>query len=289
MNIPSYEFWIGLSIGVLGILVTILIAIYQTKSPRLNVACLHAQDGNPAALACEVRNDGRGEARNVLISFNNMLPVATKVFAGPEVGAQIVEAEAPPDPALGPAAAALRMAFAVQIPRVSAKSTVRFEVRTTDADNQRAAGQVLRIRHEIAGILAEFGTRLKAKYPQLASMWNSDVILAARIKEESFFSPASISYERGIERIPFFTAEEELARANSQDLYARYKAEFIDVFQGKPRFIAPVVRVKTGEGDRTYAIFPPYVPSGLEMKVPVSQLKAEGKMFVYPPVPQTYD
>jgi hypothetical protein len=62
------------------------------------------------------------------------------------------------------------------------------------------------------------------------------------------------------------TDQEALARAHCQDLYARFKAEFIDIFEGRPAFLAPVVRIKTREGERTRALFPPYVRM---QKVPV--------------------
>ena len=283
------EILLGLGIGILGILIAVGIAIYQARSPSLSVVCQPLPDGDPTALECEIHNEGRAEARDVYVSFDHSLPMGTRVFADAEVGAQIVEAEAPPDPTRGPEAALLLTAFSVRIPRVAAKDRVRFQVRTTDPDNQRAARQVLRIRREIASVLSEFGARLRANYPDVAGRWDTDRILDTRIKEENFFSPGRVSYERGRRTVSFFSDEEKLARANCQDLYAQYKKEFLDVFQNRPEFKAPVIKVKTAEGERTYARFPPYLKTSILATFSRDELRRRGKLQFYPPIPESYD
>jgi hypothetical protein len=74
-------------------------------------------------------------------------------------------------------------------------------------------------------------------------------------------------------------------------MLAKYKKEFIDIFQGRPRFRAPVVRIKIREGESTYGIIPSagLVSSFFEGAVPVSELKKKGSLFVPLPVPRSYD
>jgi hypothetical protein len=83
---------------------------------------------------------------------------------------------------------------------------------------------------------------------------------------------------------------ERLAQAINQDLYARYKKEFIDIYQGRPSFKVPVIRIKTSEGESTYASFPPYIPTCLEMVVSKKEVKQAGGALNLPiPVPQSYE
>jgi len=225
----------------------------------------------------------------VTVGFNLMLPIETVIYSAPEIGATLHESDLPPDPAAGPAAAALQRAFAVVVSRVAPKDTVQFELRSLDADNQRAARQVIRITAEIASILAEFGTRLQAQYPELGSLWHTDLIVRARTKRDSFFKPSTLSYELGRFPISALSDDEQLADANCQDLYPRFKREFIDIFQGRPSFVAPVVKVKTAAGARTYATLPPFVNTYVDMAVSPSALQAGATVVLYPPVPESYE
>jgi hypothetical protein len=284
----SSDFWIGLSIGILGILATLAVAWYQRQQPQLAVS-FFSPDDSPARLLCRIHNSGRGEARDVAVGFTFMLPRGARLFAAPELGAKLVEADTPPDPTAGPAAAALQRAFAVQLPRIAPGDTVEFELVTDDPDNQRAAAQIVRIRAAIAPIVAEFGTRLSAFNETLGRLWNTELILQGRRKLEAFFTPATLSYERGRQSISVLSEEEELAAAHCQDLYARFKQMFIDIFQGRPDFTAPVIRIKTGSGDRTYATFPPYVNTHLDMAVPQAVLQPGVTLHLYPPVPEIYE
>ena len=283
------QFLLGLAIGILGILVTIVVAIYQQRSPRLSVEFQIPTDGDPAAIDCLVRNEGRGEARDVILSFRNMLPLDTKVFAAPEVGAELVESESPPDPTLGPAAASLLTAFSVRLPRIASKDHVTFQVRTTNDDNKRAAKQALRIRREMSSVVAEFGMRLKSKHPDETNAWNTDAEMLLQTKEACFFRPSRLSYELGRFDVSLYDDREELVRAKHQDLYARFKKEFLDVFENRPKFKAPVIRIKTSEGNRTCGIMPPYVNAWAQVGVPIGELTQSGSVILYPAVPDSYE
>jgi len=280
--------WVGPAVGAVGILVAIVIALTRNFTPRLTTSFSCPGD-DPAALDCEIANDGRGIARDVFLTFGGMLPMGTQLFAEPELRAEMLESDTPPDPVAGPATAALQRAFAIKIPRIAPKDTIRFQVRTTDPDNVRAAEQIRRIRGVIQQIIHEFGTRLRAEYPNLPLPWQEASILSGRIKEECFFSPLRLSDDRGRYSVIALTDQEALARANCQDLYARFKAEFIDIFQGRPAFLAPVVRIKTREGERTRAILPPYVNTTAYSSASVKDLQRQGSLFVYPSVPISYD
>lgn len=273
----------------LGILVSVGILVYQSRAPLLKVSFRIAEDGNPAILYCDVSNSGRGEARDVYVSFNRMIPMGTKLFFDPEVAAQLIETETPPDPSVGLEAAALQKAFAVSIPRVAPNDTVSFELRTIDEDNLRAAKQVMKIRQEIYIILTKFGSRLKIQFPQIAEFWDTDLIFAARIREENFFLPGILSYERGREKIELLEFDHKLARAHLQDLYKSLKKEFIDLFKNRQRFKAPVIKVKTAKGESTFALMNPFVSTFVPIKASLKELKAKGFLYVTPPIPKSYD
>ena len=276
---------IGLALTIFGLWLT----IRQIRSPNLEVICNPPDDGNPASLNCEIRNTGRGEAKHVSVSFTFSLPLETNVLASPEVGARIVEAQQIPDPHQHPASAALLMAFRIEIPRVAAKDTVKFRVTTANEDNQRAAKHIVKIRREISSIITELGSAIKRKYPDEGKDWNTDLIISARIKGENLFRPGRFSYEKGRKDILYITEEEQLAMASEQDLVSRYKKEFINVFQNRPEFKAPVIRVRTPQGDSTYAIFPPHVRTSLIFEVSRRKIREAGGLIVYPPVPKSYD
>lgn len=282
---PDEQFWVGLGIGVVGIALTIAIAWYQSQVPALQVA-FSVPESTPASLECTVSNFGRGQATEVAVSFAFMLPVGTQVLSDAEVGAVLEEAATPPDPVLGANAAKLRRAFAVRIPRVAPGDAVRFELRTTDPDNLRAAEQTVRIRAEIERVLAEFGGRLAALDASAAVHWNLPLIMSGRAKSDSLFRPAVLSYDKGRLPISALTPAEDEAAAWCQDLYAAFRPALQEILQGRPEFKAPVVRIKTSEGIRTYATFPPFVSTYVEAIVRKPQ-KGE-RVLVYPPVPESY-
>lgn len=283
------DFVVGTLLAIIGILITIIIARYQERSPKISVECHPLPDGDPSAIDCVVSNSGGRAAQDVYVGFTKMLPVGTKVFASPETMVQMIESENPPDPNLTPSTAMSSRAFAIHVPRVAPEDKVVFQVRTIDPDNQRAAKQLTRIREEIIKTLRAFGERLTETNPKEAKNWDIESLISARIKRENLFAPGKFSYDGGRFPITLITEEEEQASALNQDLYARYKANFIDIYQNRPEFKAPVVRIETEEGKRTYAIFPPYLRTYVEAQVPVSQLKRQGTVLVYPPVPESYD
>jgi hypothetical protein len=172
---------------------------------------------------------------------------------------------------------------------VAAKSSATFQVRTIDPDNQRAAEQRLRIQEVVIDILQAFGQRLATTYPESAQNWDLNAFISAQRKEDNFFTPGYFSYEKGRFAITFLTDKERLAKAINQDLYDRYKAEFTDIYQGRPRFKAPVLRIKTADGETTVAIFPPYVETYVDAQVSMNDLKPKEVISIRPPVPQSYD
>jgi len=296
--------------------ISIVIALYQMLPPVLDAECVPPDDGNPSQLICRVTNSGWRESRDSVVSFTNLLPLGTKTWgATPEMNVRMEEAEAPPDPtfcatlpvngeatAVSPAnskpcepgasaAARLKVAFVVKIPRIPPRDAVTFHVATTDPDNVRAAQQVLRIRREIVRLIHEFGENLEHAYPDVAKGWKESAVLAARVKEESFFTPGVLMYESGRNAVRFFTEEEELAKALHQDIYSRYARMFPEVPRGWPVFLAPVIRIRTREGEGTYASFPPYIGTLIEIPVwlPRPEDRRTFSMFLKAPVPDTYD
>jgi hypothetical protein len=200
------------------------------------------------------------------------------------------EVDVPPNPAKSPQLAMLMTAFLVKIPRVAAKDKVEFSVATLNEDNLRAAKQVIKIRERIRHVLTEFYSQLSSKYPEEVKDLVVSDIMSGRTKEDNFFKPAKFSYEKGTFNVELLTENEKIAAAINRDLYRRYKKEFASVFQNGPKFKAPVIRIKTAQGNRTCAIFAPYVHSEPGWSVASEELKGkEGTVIMYPAVPKTYD
>jgi hypothetical protein len=263
--------------------------LYQERSPSLETLFHMGEGGDPSTLVCIIRNSGRAEAKDVFLSFHNMLLLETKLLASSELGLTMLEAEAPPDPSEHPSEARLQKAFAVRIPRIAPKDTLSFQVITSNNDNRRAAKQRMRIREEEFRVLVAFIDRVSTTYPNEVKKWSKDEVINAHIKDGSFFTPAYLPYESGRIPVSILTDSERLAKAVNQDLYTKYKKEFIEVFQGGSVFKSPVIRVKTSQGESTVAMFPPYINTYIESSVAVDQLlKSKGELNVPIPVPKEY-
>jgi len=284
------QFITNLAVAIITILVMILIFLIQNRSPDLHIQCNVTPDGDPSVIECSVSNTGRREAINVYIGFNEMLLLGTKVFAPPEVAAQLIESTTAPDPNLEPEIASITKVFSVFIPRVPPKDNFTFQIRTIDPDNKRAAKQVLKIRKEILKRMDSFGKRLSEHHPKAAKKWDMDAIVHDRIKNENFFKPGHFSYEGGRMPINYLTEKDIFASAIHKDYYKRYKKEFIDIFKQPPEMKAPVLRIKTEKGDSTIGIFPPWVKTYTNLPpISVSALKEQGSMYLQIPVPATYE
>ena len=274
---------------IVGIIFALLLVLYQDREPDLDVRCFLDDSADPSRINCEIVNSGREEAQNVILSFNNMLPLETKIYAKTEIGLSLSASESIPNPQKHPELAKVTTAFLIKIPRVSADDKITFTIATTNNDNLRAAKQVLRIRALIKEVLNEFYDNLEKAYPEEMVNIVVNDLLNERFKTENFFNPAKYSYKEGRFPVNFISEQERIAAAINQDLYARYKKEFIDVFKGRSKFKAPVLRIMTSDGESTYAIMPPYVGTYIDYTVSFSELKEKGTLMVQPPVPSSYD
>jgi hypothetical protein len=281
--------WVGVIFFFLSTLVSVGILLYQERRPEIDVRCVPDEKGEPSKLICTVANNGRAEARDFMISFNRLLPLDTHVTAAPELAIRIQESSSPPDPLHDPETAKLLTAFIIHIPRVVAGDPISFTVLTANADNLRAAKQVLRLREEIRDVLTKFGDRLKNAHPEDARRWELQNILSARVKLENFYAPDKFSYERGRYPVKFLTEAEILALAVNQDLYARYKKEFIDIYQGRPSYKAPVIRIRAEDRDAAYVINPPYLNICSIALISLEELKAKKKARGRFHIPESYD
>lgn len=288
LSILDPGFWIGLGLGAVGIALTIY---FRRRSPNL-VVSFSVPEGDPARLVCDIENNGGAQARDVVVAFGGTLPLATRLYANAELGAELVEVEKPPQIA-GPVAQALRKNFSVRIPRVAARDRVQFELHSEDSDNGRASEQTRRMRVEAGARLHEFGLRVLGESLDLGKLWDTDLIMDALVKKQCFFSPIRLSYERGRFEITILSDNERLADAHHSDLYSRFKRSFADIFEGGSEYVAPVIRVSAPGGQTTVAIFPPYVNASLLMTVTADQLPVVppgqiGEFTMAPPVPDSY-
>ena len=280
---------IGVIGAILGVIATVVVGLWQDKEPNLTMQCQIDESGDPSKLKCLLYNSGRAEARDVIVSFNNLIPLETDLICNPELGIGLEEVSPPPNPLENPLSSKLMTAFIVRIPRVSAKNRIVFSVVTTNTDNKRAAKQTMRIRKHIENVVNDFYGRISRKYPHEIKNGIINNFFIGRIKNHNFFKPEKFSYEKGIFEVDFINKEEKIALAISQELLKKYKKEFISVFKGRPMFKAPVLRIKTRSGPMTLGLFPQYISTYSTVEVPVSELKEKGSTSFPIPVPQSYD
>lgn len=245
---------IGVILGVLAILISFVIFFYQERRPDLQVTFDPPIDGDASILNCTITNTGRAEARDVYLSFNLSLPLDTKVLASPELGLTIQEADKPPNPALGVFAAKLQKAFAVHIPRVPIRDPIQFQVATTHPDNKREALQMIRVQQEIRGILSDFYQFLFQNNPTDGKKLDYKQVISYQLKDTNFFEPALLSYEQGRATVSVFSEGEKAANAAFGDLRTKYEKEFQSIVDKRQEIRAPIVKLKTIEGEFSFPI-----------------------------------
>ncbi|MCX6844489.1 MAG: hypothetical protein NTX53_19680 [candidate division WOR-3 bacterium] len=280
---------VGVLCTILTVAVAVLIWHLQERDPRVSAVCRLLPDGRPDIIECVVHNEGRGEAQNVVVSFNNKLLLDTDIRAAPHVGAEIQKSNVLPDPQVSPEAALYQCAFAVRIGRVRAKDSVRFEVYTSNPDNVRAAVQTTRIQSEMETVMRAFFALVAGAYPNETSGLDVEAAVRALVKSECYFTPAEVEYSMGRAPVEYMSRAERLADAMWTDVYRAHKKEFVRVFENRPSFLAPVLRIITPRGEGTYAIFPPYVYTFIKVTVPISRVREPAGYEVSPPVPSNYD
>lgn len=258
---------------------------YQQREPELIARC-EITKNHPWELGCVVENFGRDEARDVTVSFNRHLLLNTEVEAQPEFGVKLVESGLPPDPDVHPAVAAFERAFVIEIPRVTPKDPVSFIVRTANVDNQRAGVQVVRMEVATKGLLETFRDYLTTNHSKDSELLQIDLAMQAQVKEDNFFDPGMIAYEKGRQEVILLTPEEARASAGMDQLYALHWERFRSA-RKLPVMRAPVVRIKTAKGYGIAAIVSRYL--GMEL---TSTGVLEGGQTVELPilsVPDSYD
>lgn len=278
---------IGLTLA--AILLAVAIWRHQERKPALTTYCSQPTDGDPTAIVCRITNTGRAESRDVRIGFNNMLPLDTQVIAPPDTGARIEPAAMMPHPAQSPNAARLQLAFSVVIPRIPARTSVEFSLRTLNPDNARAGVQTTRLQGVMEQVLRRFGQCLETIYGGPPHGWDLELVMAGHRKRQSFFLPGAIVYELGRYPVRWITEAEELALAVHQDYYGRHKGDCVESFQTEAPFKAPVVRIQASDGPSTYVVFPPYLQTFVSGAMSLSELKAKGRVSIMPPAPESYD
>ncbi len=282
----TMEFVIGTLLALLGIGIT----VYHFRKPQIKVVCSPNSTANPSVIECVVTNTGRAAAKDLLLGFTGMLLIETKAFGSSDLSISIIESANPPDPNTSSIEQIkLSKSFAVHILQVPPKSEIKFTIQSIDPDNQRAAKQLMRIREEIKKLLYDFAERLREKHSKIGRKYDVEKVIAALTKRENFFSPGNFTYSEGRPPIVFLTKEEMHAETLNQEIYSKYKKEFIDLFQNRPKFLAPVVRIKIEGGESTYAIMPAYINTAVLFKVSKHELGKGGHINLPIRIPESYD
>ena len=269
------------TITIIGLVVVaiggLIVAYGQNKladrDPILSAECTIADENNPCALNCVVRNSGRGEARDIRLSFEKILPLETKVIASPETGIKIEESQTLPNPMVEPTSSALLTAFSVWIPRVAATDNVAFQIMTTHPINRTAGKEVLAIHKEIVSILTALLEELSRKHLIDTKDYDIKAADAALSKLENFYKPGKLSYEKGRDEIKFISKEENKAWDKISNLWIANESLRGNIMKGRPTVKAPKVLIKTNEGEGFYFMSPPYVSSSVEFEASGELLK----------------
>lgn len=243
------------------------------RDPILSAECTIIDKSAPCTLNCVVKNSGRGESRDILLSFEKMLPLETKLIGSPETGVKIEESQTLPNPIVEPTSATLLTAFSVSIPRIAANDSVSFQITTTHPINRTAGKEVLVIHDEIVSIMTALLEELSKKDLIDTKDYNIKAAEVALSKLENFYKPGKLSYEKGRNKIKFITEEEIKAWDEIRNLWFAHQPLGGKILKGRPSFKAPKVLIKTDEGEGHYAILPPYVSSPYDGKVSDKLLK----------------
>jgi len=235
-----------------------------------------------------VRNDGRGAALDVAIGFNRILPMGTSLLAPPDTRLRIEESDLLPHPDLD--AARYFRAFIVRIPLVPPKSEIDFSLVTTNRDNQRACTQVIRLRNIQHQILEEFYVRVLAKYSQYLPQSNLDLVKIEAAKAQCLFQPGYVMYGEARLPIKFKTDAETKQNVLHSQVYRDHKKEFIEIFQNRGEYKAPVFLVKQSEGSAGFASYPAYIKTYVLFKARLPKDWKPGSS-ISPPIvpPKSYD
>ena len=258
--------WSYIIIGVLIIALGTIVVGYgwhikSEKEPYLSAECELMDSIDPTTLKCIIENSGNGEARDVLVSFEKMLPLGTKLISSPEDGLTLIEAQILPNPILDPTSAPLLTAFSIKIPRISSLDKVSFKITTTHPENSKAAKEVLLIHTEIVDVMDSLIRILSKKNLIDPNQHSIQEAKGALSKLENFFAPSIISYENGKQTIQFITDNEKKAWDDIGDLWVNHEPLQKEILDGRPTFKSPEVLIKTDEGESYYLIMPPYVSS----------------------------
>lgn len=284
------DFWIGLGFGILGIIITIAIFLYQERAPKLNVICRLKEDNDPSIIECEIINSGRAEASGLSIGFRRWMPYGATIVAAPEYGLELTKSLVSRDIAdMFPTYAENILAFAVKVPLVPKKSSVKFSLVAADEDNLRAAKQLTKIKEIASDRLSKFTTRLLDKYLLGMPTFRIDMLINGEAKRAALFSPSDFLCEQGKLPIQFISEEEDLALRIHQDIYSQFKKDNMDIFDGSIQLQAPVIKVSTSQGYSTVAIMGAYVSTYVLSSFVVSDV-AKGEPVKIPfEIPEKYN
>jgi hypothetical protein len=118
---------IGYTSIIIRALTTVGGILYQEKNPFVTVTCWPFENRYSDRLECIAHNSGRGEARDVLVSFNRLLPLWTRASG---LGVTLQESPTLPNPEANPEFAKTQMAFTVRIDRIAAGDNIPFQAET---------------------------------------------------------------------------------------------------------------------------------------------------------------
>jgi len=176
------------------------------------------------------------------VGFNGIYPYQTHFAAGTETHMAIKKQETLPLPMSNGYIDKSLQAFSVEVPLVPPKTTLSFNLWTTDTDNQRACEY---IKNTIRPEQRKKLDRLAEMNPKLPL--NADVMSSLQAKEISLFAPGYLMSSEGRREVEFITNRE---RKVAKEFDAIYKKE--SSVLPEPKCVIPIFAAERADGNLQY-------------------------------------
>ena len=241
----------------LGIPVSLIFYILADKNADVSSEC-SVSANDYCGMRCTVKNSGRKNAENTILSFHGILPDGTVVSSKPEYNITLHEQIGIPDPNKNPELAFDFNSITVEIPNIPSGITVDFNIFTTNKENQKACKYLSKIMEKVSEVVNLYGEKLKTNRQELYVGWDTVNNINARIKRNNLYRPRFVHYENGIKEINFLT-EDEIAAFNSSFKVKDYLMDgYPDISKVAQFYNFPVISVKTGSGNKLFMTFPEF-------------------------------
>ena len=252
----------GILIGILGIIASVACGVIPRMiqgDPLVSAEFKLADDKAPSSLRVVLRNTGRRTAEDVVISFEGASFAGVHLLGQAAERAEIIEQTTLANPLLPLENRSLVNAFAVRIPSLPANSTVSFEICTTHELNVKAASDLLAITPKIMDIIRRFRDSLVISHAANDSDFDLEALQGYLDRRATLFQPEYLIYEAGRQKVSLCSKRQRDAWSRLSQLTAKYAEQRATAVRTIPRIDAPIVVMRSPNGERRVPVFPPYI------------------------------